>query len=155
MGDEEEAPWQHVELGNDEEVWAWAMDKVKLHETLALATHDKGGPRVRPITAVPHDGEVYVLTGTRDAKVGQLAHDPRFEFYVLVKEGESTGYVRFQGTARHVEDAGLRKEVCDASGFADQYFEGSDDPNLALLHLDISAAEVMRPGMRSYEMLTR
>jgi general stress protein 26 len=155
MGEEDEAPWQHDELGNDEEVWAWALDKVRMHSILALATHDEGGPRVRPITAVPHDGEVYVLTGTGDAKMAQLAHDPRFEFYVTVKDGESTGYVRFQGTARQVEDLDRRREVCDVSGFADQYFDGPEDPNLALLHLDITAAEVMRPGMKGYEMLTR
>jgi general stress protein 26 len=155
MGDDGEAPWQHIELGNDEEAWEWAIDKVQMHATLALATHDEGGPRVRPVTAVPHGGEVYVLTGTKDAKVAQLAHDPRFEFYVLVKEGDSTGYVRFQGTARPVEDASLRRELCDASGFADEYFDGPGDPNLALLHMDISAAEVMRPGMKGYEMLTR
>lgn len=146
--------WPRVDLGGDMEKWTWAMEQVKHGTDIPLATRSAEGPRVRPVTAVPHGGRLYVLTGTKDAKVMHLTEDPRFEFYVLVKKEERIGYVRFQGEARFVEDPDVRREVSDASGFAEQYFKGPDDPNLTLLWLDVREAEILRPGMQGYELLT-
>jgi general stress protein 26 len=104
---------------------------------------------------VAHEGKVYALTGSKDAKMRHLREDPRFEFFVLVKENESTGYVRFMGQVMMVEDLDLRKEVGDASGFAWDYFSGPEDPDYALLEMNIRRAEIMRPGIKGYELLSR
>ena len=146
--------WPRADLGGDEGTWSWALEQVKMGADIPLATHGPEGPRVRPVTAVPFGDSLYVLTGTQDAKVSHLTQDPRFEFYVLVREGERIGYVRFQGEAQFVEDMALRKEVGEASGFMDQYFEGPEDPNLTLLRLKPRSAEILRPGMQGYELLT-
>lgn len=155
MVEEDEAAWPRRDLGNDEDAWSWALGQVGASTVIPLATHGAEGPRVRPVTAITHGGRVYVLTGTRDAKVRDLAADPRFEFYVLVEEGERTGYARFRGTARMVEAHDLRRDVADASGFAEDYFEGPDDPLMTIVWLDIDQAELMRPGARGYELLSR
>ncbi len=110
---------------------------------------------MRPVTAVLHEGKVYVLTSTGDAKVRHLETDPRFEFYSLVKEGDSTGYVRCSGKACKVADPDLRRRVGDAAGFVEDHWEGSDDPDLTLFLMDIDAAEIIRPGVKGWEMLTR
>jgi uncharacterized pyridoxamine 5'-phosphate oxidase family protein len=120
-----------------------------------LATLSPNGPRVRPVTVVNHEGKVYALTGSRDAKMRHLREDPRFEFYVTLKEAGSTGYVRFTGRVMMVEDLDLRKEVGDASGYAWKYFSGPEDPDYALLEMNIRDAEIMRPGVKGYELLTR
>ncbi|UCC93562.1 MAG: pyridoxamine 5'-phosphate oxidase family protein, partial [Thermoplasmata archaeon] len=111
------------------------------------------GPRVRPVTVVAFEGKVYALTGSRDAKMRHLRDDPRFEFYILLKDEGSTGYIRFMGRVMMVEDLDLRKEVGDASGYAWNYFSGPEDPDYALLEMDIRSAEIMRPGVKGYELL--
>ncbi len=150
-----EEDWVRKELGNDEEAWAWAMGHLAEHAVIALATSSDAGPRVRPVTAVLHEDSVYILTSTGDAKSRHLEADPRFEFYVLVKEEDGTGYVRCSGKASKVGDPALRLRVCDSAGFADSYWDGPDDPDLALFHMDIDAAEIVRPGVKGWEMLTR
>ncbi|NOQ53154.1 MAG: hypothetical protein GQ558_00960, partial [Thermoplasmata archaeon] len=121
MGSYGEEDWVRKELGNDEEAWAWAMGHLVEHAVIALATRSDEGPRVRPVTAVLHEGSVYILTSTDDAKVRHLEVDPRFEFYVLVKEEDSTGYVRCSGKASKVADPDLRRRVGDAAGFVDNF----------------------------------
>ena len=147
--------WPRNDLGKDAETWKWAMGHFKEQTVVHLATASDDGPRVRPVTVVPYEGKVYALTGARDAKMRHLRDDPRFEFYVLVEEGESTGYIRFMGRVMMVEDLDLRKEVGDASIFAWKYFTGPEDPNYALLEMNIRRAEIMRPGVKGYETLTR
>jgi uncharacterized pyridoxamine 5'-phosphate oxidase family protein len=155
MVDEGEEEWPRTDLGSDKEAWAWAMDRFDEKTVVPLATGTEGGPRVRPVTTVVHEEQVYVLTGTRDAKMDHLRSDPRFEFYVLVEEGDDTGYVRFSGSAVIVENPALKQEVGDASGFAWKYFEGPEDEDYSLLWMDIDRAEVMRPGVKGYELLSR
>ena len=155
MGSYGEEDWVRKELGNDEEVWAWAMGHLAGQTMIALATNSEDGPRVRPVTAVLHEGSVYILTSTGDAKVRHLEADPRFEFYVLVKEEGGIGYVRCSGEASKVADPELRRRVGDAAGFVDSYWDGPDDPDLTMFLMDIDAAEVMRPGVKGWEMLTR
>ncbi len=155
MGSYGEEDWVHKELGNDEKAWAWAMGHLAENTMIALATHSDEGPRVRPVTAILHEGSVYVLTSTGDAKVRHLEADPRFEFYVLVKEGDSTGYVRCSGEASKVTDPDLRRRVGDVAGFVDNHWDGPDDPDLTVFLMDIDAAEIIRPGVKGWEMLTR
>lgn len=155
MAEGDASTWPREELGDDPKAWEWALANVSMHKVIPLATYGEEGPRVRPVTTVPHKGRIYVLTGTLDAKVQDLGGEPRFEFYVLVKEGERTGYVRFRGTARTQDDADLKREVGQASGFMDDYWDGPGDPNYTLLWLDVTAAEIMRPGTKGYELLSR
>lgn len=155
MGSYGEEDWVRKELGNDDEVWKWAMGHLAENPMIALATHSEDGPRVRPVTSVLHEDEVYILTSTGDAKVRDLEADPRFEFYVLVKDEDGIGYVRFRGKASKVADPDLRSRVCDSAGFADSYWDGPDDPDLTLVLMDIDAAEIVRPGVNGWEMLTR
>lgn len=155
MVEESGEEWARVDMGNDPELWRWAIERIAMHSVIPFATQGEDGPRVRPVTTVTHDGKVYVLTGARDAKVTQLRRDPRFEFYVLVNESENTGYVRFRGEAVLVEDMDVRRALWEASGFADKYFETPADPAFALVRLDIQRAEVMPPGKKEYRLLSR
>ena len=155
MGSYGEEDWVRKELGNDEKVWEWAMGHLAEHAVIALATTSEDGPKVRPVTAVLHESGVYVLTSTGDAKVRHLEVDPRFEFYTLIKEGNGTGYVRCSGKASKVADPDLRMRVCETAGFADSYWDGPEDPDLTVFLMDVYAAEVVRPGVKGWEMLTR
>ncbi len=151
----EEGEWRRLERGNDPEGWEWVLGRLVGTKVVAFATGGEGGPRVRPLTIITHGGGHYVLTSTGDAKVRQLRQDPRFECYVLLEEGENTGYVRFRGTAGFVEDPDLRRGVGQTSGFIEAYWKGPEDPDLTVLCLDIRDAEVMRPGKKEWELLSR
>ena len=158
MSEEEEkveGEWRRIDLGNDMEAWEWALGQMESMTIVPVETNSGDGPRVRPLTVVRQGESYFILTGTGDTKVSHLRADPRFEYYVLVKEGESPGYVRFHGVVEFVEQATLRKEVAEASGFSDNYWSGPDDPDMSILRLDIRQAEVMRPGVKGYELLSR
>lgn len=155
MSEGTDGDWPRKELGNDRKTWEWALGQLGDHTVVPLATNSDDGPRVRPVTMVAHEGKVYALTGSRDAKMRHLSLDPRFEFYLILEEGESKGYVRFMGRVMMVEDLDLRKEVGDASGFAWSYFDGPEDSDYALLEMCIRRAEIMRPGVKGYELLDR
>jgi uncharacterized pyridoxamine 5'-phosphate oxidase family protein len=147
--------WPRKDLGNHKETWDWALDQFGDSVVVPLATLSDDGPRVRPVTVVNHEGKVYALTGSQDAKMRHLREDPRFEFYIHLEDDGSKGYVRFMGRVMMVEDLDLRKEVGDASGFAWKYFDGPEDPDYALLEMGIRQAEIMRPGVKGYEILSR
>jgi general stress protein 26 len=100
-------------------------------------------------------GELYVLTGTSDAKVRQLRHDPRYEAHLPWKRGKHTGYVRFRGRVEFVKNREVVRAVADAAGFLECYWTGLDDPNLTVLRLGIEAAEVTPPGKQEWIHLTR
>jgi len=142
-------------LGHDDEWWARVQRRLKGIQVVDLATCDQEGPHVRPITTVEVGGELYVLTGTADAKVAQLRHDPRYEAHLPWSRGKRTGYVRFRGRVEFVEDREVVRAVADASGFLDCYFTGLDDPNLTVLRLGIEAAEVTPPGKMEWIHLTK
>jgi uncharacterized pyridoxamine 5'-phosphate oxidase family protein len=155
MAEEDPEKWERLDLGNDRSRWAWALGRIGPKTTVPFATFGEDGPRVRPLTVVPFGGGAYVLTFSEDAKVGQLQGDPRFEFYILAKEGEGTGYVRFRGEVEFVEDLAVRRDVYKASGFGEKYWDDPADPTFVLLRLDIRGAEILPPGEYRYELLSR
>ncbi len=154
MADEEEK-FQKRMLGNDPEVWAYALSQLKTPATVYLATSDAGGAHVRPVTVVKYEDEHYILTGTKDDKIAELRTDPRFEMVRLVEEGESQGSIRYKGEVEFVTDPELRRAVYEESKFGDAYFDSPDDPMLTMLHLTFEGANVMRPRSWEYEILTR
>jgi len=133
-------------LGDDGRQWARVRRLLRGIQVVDLATCDQDGPHVRPITTVEAGGALYALTGTSDAKVRQLRHDPRYEAHLPWKRGKHTGYVRFRGRVELVKDREEIEAAADAAGFLESYWTGIDDPNLTVLRLGIEAAEVMPPG---------
>ena len=78
-------------LGDDGREWARVRRLLRGIRIVDLATSDEDGPHVRPITTVGAGGALYALTGTTDAKVRQLRHDPRYEAHLPWKRGKHTG----------------------------------------------------------------
>ena len=151
----EEGHFEARDLGNDPDVWRFALEQLGTGEIIFLATTGPGGARVRPVTVVDHAGGHYVLTGSGDAKVAQLRADPRFEAVRLLDDGEDKGSVRYRGEVEFVSDQTLRRAVFEESGFGDIYFDGPDDPGMSLLRLDIRGATIIRPRSWVYEVVSR
>ena len=114
--------------------------------TASLATLDNGRPRVRPVTVVHHDGNLFVLTGTGSKKVRQLRADPRFEICIGLKSGKNEGYLRADGRSEIVKDAALKAAVAKATPYFRTYWKSTDDPSYTLLRLRLKNINLMRPG---------
>lgn len=111
-----------------------------------LATIEGNQPRVRPVTMVQNQGELFILTGSEDAKIKQIKQNKKVELVTLVRHDGRTGYIRFNAIATIVKDAHVRERVSNATSFFSQYFSGPSDPKFALLHIKPVKMEYLKPG---------
>lgn len=125
-----------------QEVWA----VFKPMQTVGLATVEDGAPRVRPVTVIHHERNLWVATGTGDAKVGQLRANPDVEFYLLVGERRNPGSLRARGRAEFVSDPVTRKTAAKMMPYFSMFWKTPDDPAFTLLRLHVDSFEYMRPG---------
>ena len=129
------------------EIW----DRFKDFQTIYLATDDLGTPRVRPVTLCVLDGKLWILTGTKDVKVGQLAKNPRFEFCLTLPEGKNSGYLRISGKSKMVKDTKARAKVAKAAPYFSMFWKTPADPGFTLLLLEATEVEYMVPGEMTSE----
>lgn len=114
--------------------------------SIFLATAEADQPRVRPVTLVENAGNLYVLTGTADAKVSQIKTNNKVEVVRLIRFEDGGGYVRFSAIAKVIDDAKIRSLVAKATSFFSNYFKSADDPKFTLVHLIPKKIEYMKPG---------
>jgi general stress protein 26 len=114
--------------------------------SIFLATAEGDHPRVRPVTLVENKGELFVLTGSKDAKVRQIQQNEKVEIVRLIRFEEGGGYVRFSARAKIITDPKTRKQIAQATSFFGNYFKGPDDPKFALLQIVPVKIKYMKPG---------
>lgn len=114
--------------------------------SIFLATAEGDHPRVRPVTLVENTGELFVLTGSKDAKVAQVKQNEKVEVVRLIRIEEGGGYVRFSARVKIVDDPKIRERLAKATSFFSSYFKSADDPKFALMHLAPVKIEYMKPG---------
>ena len=114
--------------------------------TIYLATAEGDQPRVRPVTLVENAGELFVLTGLKDAKVAQIKKNEKVEVVRHFRFEEGGGYVRFSAFVKIIDDSKIRERLAKATSFFSSYFKSADDPNFVLLHLAPVKIEYMKPG---------
>ena len=110
-----------------------------------LATTDGDQPKVRPVTLIHLGKKLYVTTGSDNAKVKQIARNPRIEFCLLLEKGESKGTLRAECVARIVEDKEVKADVFNSISFAKEYWEGPEDPSYTVIELKPVSLEYMKP----------
>ena len=121
-------------------------DLLKGENNIFLATAEEDHPRVRPVTLVENSGDLYVLTGTADAKVAQIKRNEKVEVVRLIRFEEGGGYVRFSAVAKIIDDQKTRTRIANATSFFANYFKSSDDPKFTLLRIIPKKIEYMKPG---------
>jgi len=122
-----------------EEVWGHFKD----YQHIFLATSEKDQPRVRPVTLVCLDKKFWILTGTKNAKTKQIQKNPRIEFCLPIKKGESEGYVRAAGLAKIVQDRKTKERLAKHCDFFSEHWKGSEDPNYTLIELKLAEIEYL------------
>ena len=123
-----------------------AEDVLRGETAIMLATSDGDQPRVRPVTLVENRGELFVLTGTKDAKVTQIQANGKVECLALVKHKDATGYVRFSANATIENDSAVRARIAKATSFFDQFWDSPEHPGFALIRIRPVRVEFMKPG---------
>jgi len=132
-----------------EEALGLLRDVQKVH----VATWDGEFPRVRPMTLVYRDEKFWVCTGSMDAKAGQIASHPVFEFSLLLEGDGCMGTLRGSGRARMVTEPDERREVAGFIPFFADYWKSPDDPSFFPVELLVDRLEHMRPGEMHSEVI--
>jgi general stress protein 26 len=105
-----------------------------------LTSDDNGLLRSRPMVAAQHtfEGTLWFFTREHAHKVNEIADDPRVN--VSYADGGAQNYVSLSGNASLVTDkATLKQHFSEAMRV--WFPKGLDDPELALLKVDVEQAE--------------
>jgi uncharacterized pyridoxamine 5'-phosphate oxidase family protein len=100
-----------------------------------LATIDGEQPRVRPMSLIAYERQLYLATKTTWAKVEQLYRNRRVELAVALKTEGETGSIRITATAIFIDDQVVREKLASIIPWFGQYWNGADDANFTLLML--------------------
>jgi uncharacterized pyridoxamine 5'-phosphate oxidase family protein len=111
-----------------------------------FATTEADQPRVRPVTLIRLQDELFVATDSNDAKIHQIKQNPKTEFCLLIEKGEKRGTIRAECKAWIVKDKDVKAEVYNKIFFIRKYFETPEDPSYALIKLEPVGFEYMKPG---------
>jgi len=124
--------------------------KLETQNVVHLATAEGDQPRVRPVTLINLGTGLYIITGARGgrdaAKLRQIRANPRVEYYLPLKEGEKEGFIRGEAKAAEVHDPATRERVFTEILWAENFFEGPEDPDYVLLGVHPTAYSYRRPG---------
>jgi uncharacterized pyridoxamine 5'-phosphate oxidase family protein len=123
-----------------------AFALLKPQQTVHLATWDGERPRVRPMSLVYQEERFWMCTGSKDAKAGQLASYPVFEFSLMLEGQGCRGTLRGSGIVRLVTDPDEKRRVAGLIPFFGDYWKSSDDPTFCPMELVVDTMEHMRPG---------
>jgi uncharacterized pyridoxamine 5'-phosphate oxidase family protein len=129
------------------EVWACFKDM----QVIYLATVEGDLPRVRPVTLIHFDKKMWVTTGSDNNKIKQINANSNIEFCLLLKAGETSGYIRGTGIAEVVIDAKTRILIAENTPFFKEFWEDTDDPGYALLRIHTRNIEYLKPGAMKAE----
>lgn len=124
-----------------EEVWSYLKDS----QNIFLATSEENQPRVRPVTLIYFDKKFWITTGTDNHKVLQIQKNPKIEFCLMVKKGDSQGYMRGTGLAKIITDKKQKEKIAKHCSFFSEFWESPDDPDYTLIELSINEIEYLKP----------
>jgi len=130
-------------------------DLLRGENNVFLATAEGNQPRVRPVTLVENNGELFVLTGTTNAKVSQIRKNKKVEVVRLISFEKGGGYVRFSAVATIIDEAKIRFRLAKATSFFSNYFKSDDDPKFTLLQIVPKKIEYLKPGQMYPDLIEK
>jgi general stress protein 26 len=99
-----------------------------------------------PIVLFSYNDAYWFITFSGDSKIQQIASNRQVEVCIPLHQDGQTGYIRLTGTASIVNNNNDKAEAAEQCYFFDEYFNGYDDPDFALISFDPSDVEFLRPG---------
>jgi general stress protein 26 len=104
-----------------------------------MTTFDGAALHSRPMSTrrQPFDGTLWFFTEIDSPKVQEIRANPIIS--LAYSDPGSNNYVSISGTASVIQDLDKQKELW--SPMAKAWFDGPDDPKLALIRVDVDSAE--------------
>ncbi len=127
-----------------QEIWIHLEDFPLAH----LATIDGNQPRVRPMTLISVENQLWLATKTEWDKVDQIIDNNRVEFTVAPLRKNGTGSIRVTALAVVIEDKETKRKLSLAIPWFNQYWIDSDDPNFTLIRLKLKRMLYDHPSNR-------
>jgi general stress protein 26 len=127
-----------------EEIWKYFEGFPLAH----LATVEGDRPRVRPMSLITHNDELWLATKTSWAKVNHIRKKKQVEFSVAPISQEGTGSIRCTAEAIIVEDHQLKSEVESSIPWFRQYWSDVKAPNFTLIRLELKRILFDHPSDR-------
>jgi len=107
----------------------------------------RGRPTLRPVSFFLVGRKICFNTYSGDAKVKQIKKNPHVEVCIPVNRGRWRGYYRIAGDAGLVNEPPVRKRIFKKYPYAAEgYWEGPEDPNLAIVVVKAEASRYLPPG---------
>ena len=134
-----------MHMNDDNETLQKIWDIIKHIKIALMITHDADGrlharpmETQRPDDAMPFTGEIWFMTSRTSGKIAEIMHDP----YVLLSyaEPQNQNYVSVAGHAELVFDKYRVRELWHEA-FRAWFPGGPDDPDIALIRVQVQAAE--------------
>ena len=125
-------------MSNTQENLTLIAEKIKGMRTAMFVTMNEKGQHVgRPMSTqdIEFDGTVFFITHKDSNKVTHIKNNPE----VGLMYGEGVKHVSLSGLAEVSQDKAKIKELW--SEFYKAWFEGEDDPNIAVIKVKVSRAE--------------
>ncbi|GAF76529.1 unnamed protein product [marine sediment metagenome] len=136
--------------GSKEDAVREVMAHFQRQNIIQMATVEGDQPRVRPVTLIHLDDELYVITGARGGaetgKVRQIKENPKVEFYMAIQGEGGQGFVRGETVASIVDDPEFKERLYGEIDWASNYFDGPEDPSYVLLFMEPKAFHYRKPG---------
>lgn len=116
-----------------------------------LATVDAGAghaPEVRPVSLMEYDWRFYLATRTDSRKAKEMTAHPKAAALVHLRSEKHSGYLRLTGVVEKIDDASLRREVVEISGYPIAHLGGkdADDPVVFFARIIPDRVEFLEPG---------
>lgn len=124
------------------EVWQF----FKPLQTVYFATVENDEPKVRPVTMLYLEKRFWILTGTVDKKIEQIKDNPNIELCVPLYQEKHNGCIRLAGKAFLVKDRETRVSIAQKCDYFKNYWQDPDDPGYALIELEFTGVNYLKPG---------
>ncbi|MDD3627924.1 MAG: pyridoxamine 5'-phosphate oxidase family protein [bacterium] len=122
------------------------LSKFKKLQVIYFSTVDGKAPRLRPVTLLKINGELWIATGSRDNKIKQLSKNKNIEFCLPLSNVKNSGYIRGRGTGEIVKDGKVKVNIAKKISFFTNFWKEYTDPGYALIKLNINEVEILTPG---------
>lgn len=104
-----------------------------------FSTAEENQPRTRMMSLVPYESAHWMITHLSDRKINELSKNPRMEFIVPLQSKQGgIGWIRASGTAEVVSAPEIKTGVSQVINWFNNYFPTPDDPDFALVKVNIS-----------------
>ena len=129
---------------------------MKAMDVIFMATIENDQPRVRLMALIEHERQWWCCTMASRAKIRQLSKNSKFEFCNTIKNESSIGSIRASGDAEIIEDNKIKTNLSKAIPFFKGYWDSPDDPQFALIRLNIEEIVVQSPfDKKFYEFIIK